>query len=214
MGMFTNTPEMLSYPDYFNDITSDAPISVDDDTYPLSSVGMPYYLDKLLSAWPHVVFKSEGTIPQLVGKAPLPSSGKLKSNTAVISSQNEILNSSEFPLLRYDRTKYGMRNTVPDYVCLRDLRKQITTGIETSDIQTYTAINKYEVPPAYSRLPLTSGRFGTDNFNFTPFNNTEYSGLDPDVDNHYTNAIIQLYRFIPVSYTHLNMKCLLLLPCS
>ncbi|CAI1992194.1 hypothetical protein SEUBUCD646_0G01790 [Saccharomyces eubayanus] len=197
MGMFTNTPEMLAYPDYFNDIKSESPISIDDETYPLSSVGMPYYLDKLLSAWPHVVFKSEGTIPQLSGKPPLPSSGRLKSNTAVISSQNEKLSTQEFPLLRYDRTKYGMRNTVPDYVCLRDLRKQITTGLETSDIQMYAATNKYEVPPAYSRLPLTTGRFGTDNFDFTPFNNTEYSGLDPDVDNHYTNAIIQLYRFIP-----------------
>lgn len=197
MGMFTNTPEMLAYPDYFNDITSDGPISVDDETYPLSSVGMPYYLDKLLSAWPPVVFKSEGTIPQLTGKSPLPSSGKLKSNLAVISSQNEKLSTQEFPLLRYDRTKYGMRNAIPDYVCLRDIRKQITSGLETSDIQTYTSINKYEVPPAYSRLPLTSGRFGTDNFDFTPFNNTEYSGLDPDVDNHYTNAIIRLYRFIP-----------------
>ncbi|CAI4062259.1 hypothetical protein N7582_002086 [Saccharomyces uvarum] len=197
MGMFTNTPEMLAYPDYFNDVTTDSPISIDDETYPLSSVGMPYYLDKLLSAWPHVVFKSEGTIPQLSGKPHLPSSGKLKGNTALISSQNEKLSTQEFPLLRYDRTKYGMRNTIPDYVCLRDLRKQITAGLETSDIQVYAATNKYEVPPAYSRLPLTTGRFGTDNFDFTPFNNTEYSGLDPDVDNHYTNAIIQLYRFIP-----------------
>ena len=140
MGMFTNTPEMLAYPDYFNDVTTDSPISIDDETYPLSSVGMPYYLDKLLSAWPHVVFKSEGTIPQLSGKPHLPSSGKLKGNTALISSQNEKLSTQEFPLLRYDRTKYGMRNTIPDYVCLRDLRKQITAGLETSDIQVYACL--------------------------------------------------------------------------
>lgn len=200
---FTNTPDVWEYPDYVDDGLVRKKISLDDYGFPLSSVGLPYYNQKLLSAWPNVIFRSPGTIPPSIDPN-LPVVAKYQINSSV-STSSEIAKS--YPLYRYNKMKCGHRNTAQTYVSLRDLRKKAASGFVPEDILRYKSIKEGEVPPAYSKLQLSHGRYGTDNFDFQAFNQTPFSTLDTDGDNVYTNSILQLYRFIPEVF-NLVVGCL------
>ncbi|CCD26698.1 poly(A)-specific ribonuclease NDAI_0I01290 [Naumovozyma dairenensis CBS 421] len=193
---FTNLPEPLEYPDCVMDGPTQGPVDIDNDNYPLSSVGLPYYHEKLLSAWPRVIFKSSGTIPRKFDMNSLPFS----SNKLTASSQLSNLINEQFPFHRYDKTTMGYRNVAEPYVCVSDLRNHSSIDLKPEELTRYKPANDLEIPPAVRTLPFTSGRFGSNNFDFRGFNKTSYSGLDTDIDNLYTNAILQLYRFVPEVY--------------
>ncbi|GAV55512.1 hypothetical protein ZYGR_0AV01440 [Zygosaccharomyces rouxii] len=182
---FTNTPIPLEYPDFVDDGLLPDLTDVDDQSYPLSSVGMPYYSQQLISAWPNSIFRSPGTIATSVDEHMPITKPRPKSNPGA------------YPLQKYDRSKYGRRNALEPYECLKEIRKKFASGIIPSDMLKYKSTEECEVPRAYMKLPLTHGRYGTDNFDFQAFNQTSYSTLDNDVDNVYTNSILQLYRFVP-----------------
>lgn len=188
---FTSTPEVWEYPDYVDDGFHADIAHVDNYDYPLSSVGMPYYNQKLLSAWNNVVFRSPGTVPLPIDANMLNSTSK--TNIKADSPGNL----QKWTSVRYDRQKYGLRNALPPYICLKDMRKRIAAGTIPDDILRYKPHKEGEVPPAYGKLQLSHGRYGSDNFDFQAFNQTPYSTLDTDGDNTYTNAILQLYRFVP-----------------
>lgn len=187
---FTSTPDIWEYPDFVDDGDVPGTISVDDYDHPLSSVGMPYYSQKLLSAWNNVVFQSPGTVP--IPLDPMISSSTKKS----IFKTGSTLDKS-YPLMRYDKNKYGPGNTLQPYICLKDVRKRIASGTIPDDVLRYKPKKDGEIPPAYGKLQLSHGRYGSDNFDFQAFNKTPFSTLDTDGDNTYTNALLQLYRFVP-----------------
>lgn len=198
---FTNMPDILEFPDFADDGIQ-GPVSIDDYDYPLSSVGLPYYHEKLLSAWPRTIFKSPGTIPQrqidMVNSIDNNHTlilNKLPSNSPLAS-----LASEKFPFYRYDKNKFGHRNVMEKYVSQYDLRKRLTSDMKPEELLRYKAVNESEIPPAFARLPSTYGRFGSTSFDFEAFNKSPFSGLDKDVDNSYTNAILQVYRFVPEIY--------------
>lgn len=182
---FTNTPIPLDYPSFVDDEVLPDLTSIDDQSYPLSSVGMPYYTQQLISAWPNAIFRNLGTIPTPVDEHMPISRPRPKSNLRA------------YPLHKYDRSKYGRRNALETYVCLREIRKKFASGMLPSDMLKYKPTEEGEIPKVYMKLPLTHGRFGTDSFDFQSFNQTSYSTLDNDVDNIYTNSVLQLYRFVP-----------------
>lgn len=199
--IFTNSQELLEYPDFPDDKIYPMPISIDDYNFPLSSIGLPYYHERLLSSWAPVVFSSDGTIPKNIDTKAIPlSSGKQIANKSHLVLQGLNLSSKEYPFHRYDKGKFGKWNEAENYVCLKDQRKLASMPINKENILDYRPYNEQEIPNAYCKLPFTSGKFGSDNFDFAAFNKTEYSGLDTDIDNLYTNAILQLYRFVPEVY--------------
>ncbi|CCK70886.1 poly(A)-specific ribonuclease KNAG_0F02190 [Huiozyma naganishii CBS 8797] len=202
-GNFTNTPEVLKYPDFVDDgIRQQIPI--DNQDYPLSSVGLPYYHEKLLSAWPYVLFKSEGTLPSHIDdNIPLSSVqtgiANANSNKQLFLNSGISLKNKKFPFHLYDFNKYGDFNVPPKYVSLKEIRKKLNApgSNNAAGMLIFKSHKSSDVPPAYGQLPFTCGRYGSDNFDFKSYNNTRYSGLDNDVDNLYTNAVIQMYRFVP-----------------
>lgn len=195
-GNFTSTPEILQYPDFVDDGPPNF-VSIDNMDFPLSSVGLPYYNERLLSAWPYTLFNSDGSIPKKIDTS-LPLAPVSKNNKQQSLNSTSLDHSSKkFPFYRYDKSKFGKRNVATRYVCMRDLRKKILTGnVDKEEILNYKGSGN-EIPPAYSQLPFTYGKYGSNNFDFQSYNKTRYSGLDIDVDNSYTNSIIQLYRFVP-----------------
>lgn len=194
---FTNTPEVWEYPDFVDDGEVTHITAIDDYNYPLSSVGMPYYNQKLLSAWPNVIFSSCGTIPMHVDTSlQATQKSQTKSLTTVPSSSNTTSKIGH-QLWRYDRLKYGHRNTVHPYVCLKDIRKKVASGSIPDDMLRYKPLKDGKIPPAYTKLQLSHGRYGSDNFDFQAFNKTPYSVLDTDGENVFTNSVLQLYRFVP-----------------
>ncbi|CCE65900.1 hypothetical protein TPHA_0N01190 [Tetrapisispora phaffii CBS 4417] len=215
----TNKPEPLEYPEYINDGVNSGLTSIDNFDYPLSSVGMPYYNEKLLSAWPQVIFHSNGTIPKAIDsnslQSPKVKNPTLNSRTSSTQTANSHLASKQYPLLRYNKSKYGHGNVAETYVSLSEIRKKQNTkstfankattsgngngsqSDELSDILRVKPERDNEIPPAYTKLQLTHGKYGSDNFDFKAFNQTKYSGLDTDLDHPYINPIVQLYRFVP-----------------
>lgn len=199
--IFTNTQELLEYPDFPDDKMFPSLVPVDDYNFPLSTIGLPYYHERLLSAWSPVVFDSDGTIPPKIDTNSLPlASEKQINNKTHLTLKGLNLSTEEFPFHKYDKEKLGARNEKLKYISLKDERRKATLPINKETILEYKTIDNTVIPNAYSKLPFTSGKFGSDNFDFNSFNKTEYAGLDTDIDNLYTNAIIQLYRFIPEVY--------------
>lgn len=188
---FTSTPDIWEYPDFVDDGDVSRTTSVDDYDYPLSTVGMPYYSQKLFSAWHNVVFRSPGTIPMPIDAM------MASSNKRTVSKAGSTVDGRNRTLIHYDKNKYGPRNTLQPYVCLKDVRKRIASGSIPDDVLRYKPVKEGGVPPAYGKLQLSHGRYGSDSFDFQAFNKTPYSTLDTDGDNTYTNAILQLYRFVP-----------------
>jgi len=50
----------------------------------------------------------------------------------------------------------------------------------------------------YSNVEIKYSRFGVDDFDFQFYNRTEYSGLETHIKNSFLNALLQLYRFVPL----------------
>lgn len=197
MTGFTNSNALLEYPDFVDDGPLPSNNHIDDFNYPLSSVGLPYYSEKLLSAWPQTVFRSSGTIPKKID-INIPISTRPSSSR---SSQGLNIFTPHYPLLPYNRLKYGHRNVTPPYRSLRERKKKFLTtdedGTDKEELMKYKLDNDSEVPPAYSKLQMTYGKYGVEDFDFKAFNNTPFSGLETEIDNVYTNSVLQLYRFVP-----------------
>ncbi|AET37987.1 poly(A)-specific ribonuclease Ecym_2240 [Eremothecium cymbalariae DBVPG len=222
MTGFTSTPTtILEYPDFPNDGIMPERVSVDDYEYPLSSVGLPYFSEKLLSAWHQTVFRSDGTISMKIPNTIL--SGASVNNQHVSTSANSssrpntsrspsaYLSSSKYLLQPYNRFKYGHRNVAAPYRSLRERKKKLLItdedGKDKQELMHYKPSNPSEIPPAFTKLQMVYGRFGVQDFDFKAFNKTKYSGLETDIDNLYTNAILQMYRFVPEVYNFL-VSCL------
>ncbi|CEP64772.1 poly(A)-specific ribonuclease LALA0_S13e02652g [Lachancea lanzarotensis] len=206
MTGFTNGPTVLEYADFPDDKYSPSETDVDDVNFPLSSVGMPYYSEKLLSAWPHTIFRSNGTIPRRIN-IEIP-------NTQQVTSQLFQRSSSQqrpFQPLPYNASKFGPRNMVKPYKSLRERKKKLLIsdedGTDKKDLMRYKASNEFEVPPAYAKLQMVYGKYGVEDFDFKAFNETHLSGLESDIDNSYTNAVLQMYRFVPEFYNFV-VSCL------
>ncbi|SCU88377.1 LAMI_0D09868g1_1 [Lachancea mirantina] len=198
MTGFSNSSTTLEFPDFPDEAQTDSPRTVDDMTFPLSSVGMPYYNEKLLSAWSHSIFRSDGTLPRKVEYSL--SGGKQYRPRSIAPTTV----TSKFSLLPYNRSKYGPRNISRPYRSLRERRKKLLVsdedGTDKAELMRYKSNNEFEVPPAYSKLQMIYGKYGVEDFDFKAFNTTAFSGLESDIDNCYTNAVLQLYKFVPELY--------------
>lgn len=143
-------------------------MGVDDDAVPLNTVGMPYYKDLLLSNYaPNLVFTKES--------AKLP----MKYDDSV-------------PLMQFCDNTYD--NNFNKYYCLKKTEKLIPF---ISDNSSTFDQSVFEIPNCYSKLGIKYSKFGVEDFNFSLFNATQFSGLENNLDNSYINSLIQLYK-----YTH------------
>ncbi|QEU61420.1 Pan2 [Kluyveromyces lactis] len=209
MSGFTNSAAVLEYQDYPEDSFIPYRVEVDQESYPLSSIGLPYYSETLLSAWPHTVFKTEGIISKKVEGS---SSSETNNNsTKSVNRSLSHLSSSKYSLQPYNKFKYGPRNVVGPYKSLRERRKKMVSTTEDNqkreELLEYKPSNNIDIPPAYSKLQMIYGKFGVMDFDFGGFNTTQYSGLETDIDCVYVNEIIHLYRFVPEVYNFV-VNCL------
>ncbi|CDO94917.1 unnamed protein product [Kluyveromyces dobzhanskii CBS 2104] len=209
MSGFTNSAGILEYQDYPEDSFMPHAVEVNQESYPLSSIGLPYYSETLLSAWPHTVFKTEGTIPKKIEGTN--SSDTNNSSTKSVNKSLSHLASGKYSLQSYNKFRYGPRNVIGPYKSLRERRKKMVSTTEENqdrkDLLEYKPVNNIDIPPAYSKLEMIYGKFGVMDFDFGGFNTTQYSGLETDIDCVYVNEIIHLYRFAPEVYNFL-VTCL------
>ncbi|PWY70997.1 hypothetical protein BO70DRAFT_321589 [Aspergillus heteromorphus CBS 117.55] len=170
---------------------------------PLNMVGMPYYHDRLFSAWPsHLVFEV-GSPPAAVDQALIPylrpaEIGHYAPNpkkTRRYQVENTRALSSAEPAL-----------IAPKFLSekAREQSKAKSDGAITDTVEALAGakINgEADDDPLlkYSNVEIKYSRFGVDDFDFRFYNQTNFSGLETHIANSFTNALLQLFKFIPVA---------------
>lgn len=204
-------------PEWPDPVDPPPPIVWDDST-PLNIIGMPHYEDPLLSNFspadyatiyspffnpPEPIptsvlsslnyqdFVGYGQLPkELKGKRNLvtarPGAGKHALRHGAIGSRRE----SE-PRFRSEKDRHKGRHNPPP-----EIDEETPAG---------------EVPKYYRKVEIKYSRFGVEDFDFGYYNRTQYSGLETDILNSYTNALLQALHYAApvraVAKAHICVDC-------
>ncbi|MCJ1423563.1 poly(A)-specific ribonuclease [Sticta canariensis] len=190
-------------PTEFADEPSPLPsISLNSDV-PLSSIGMPHYREKLLSAWPDDHIYEVGRLPAKIDpgvmKSMLPAPighcatnprKKLRNEADV----TRLLPSNEITMVAPKFLSQKALNPVND-----DNEERKTSDTVEAFVDVVLASStKAEVPVMYRNVEIKYSKFGVDDFDFQYYNKTHYSGLETHITNSYLNPLLQLFKFTPM----------------
>ena len=179
--------------------------TVDWHETPLNLVGMPYYHERLLSAWPsHMLFD--------VGAPPAPLEPTLIPYLQPAEIGQYAPNLNPKKLLRYQvedtrAAHAGMSIAAPKFLSEKAKETPFArVGRRVSDAAEALAgaslVNNYETDEQrlrkYSNVEIKYSRFGVDDFDFRYYNKTSFSGLETHISNSFTNSLLQLYKFVPL----------------
>ncbi|KFA65317.1 hypothetical protein S40285_02673 [Stachybotrys chlorohalonatus IBT 40285] len=171
---------------------------------PLNAVGMPYYREVLVSAWPDLICDA--------GAPPV------KYDQQFLTG----LKATEFGL--YGRNTRGLRRNqaedtrdtglsvnsglmAPKFLSekARESAKLSTPVVEEKIDDLASPLNemevsskKSEVPVMYRNVEIKYSKFGVDDFDFGFYNKTRYSGLEIHISNSYANSLLQIMHFTPL----------------
>ncbi|OJJ45508.1 hypothetical protein ASPZODRAFT_134188 [Penicilliopsis zonata CBS 506.65] len=169
---------------------------------PLNMIGMPYYHERLFSAWPSHLLFDIGSPPPLIDQSLLPylrpaEVGHYAPNPKKVRryqvENTRALASAESALV------------APKFLSekAREQSKSKSDGSigDTIDALASTKINgEADDDPLlkYSNVEIKYSRFGVDDFDFRFYNQTAFSGLETHIANSFTNSLLQLFKFIPL----------------
>jgi len=86
------------------------------------------------------------------------------------------------------------RDSAPRFRSEKDRRQKSISSLE---IEEETPVG--EIPKFYRKVEIKYSKFGIEDFDFGFYNRTEYSGLETDILNSYTNALLQaLFYTLPI----------------
>jgi PAB-dependent poly(A)-specific ribonuclease subunit 2 len=176
---------------------------VDWNEMPLNTAGMPYYHERLLSAWPsHMVFDT-GAPPVAVEPVPY-------LQPATMGQYAPNLNPKK--LLRYQTedtraAHAGTSIAAPKFLSEKakeapavKLDRRMSDAAEALAGVTLNGHNQTDEERMlkYGNVEIKYSRFGVDDFDFRYYNKTPFSGLETHISNSFVNSLLQLYRFIPL----------------
>ncbi|KAI1978164.1 poly(A)-specific ribonuclease [Ophidiomyces ophidiicola] len=199
----------------FADVSTRSSILDWSNDTPLSLVGMPYYHERLLSAWPsHLVFE--------VGNAPF----SIDPTILPYLRPNDL--GQHAPNPRRKR-RYQVENTrlpsttetalaAPKFLSerARGLPKSVSEASQdaSSALDGLNINGQAKEDPLlkYSNVEIKYSKFGVDDFDFRYYNKTNFSGLETHIANSFTNALLQLLKFVPLmrnfALHHVSANCL------
>ena len=169
---------------------------------PLNAIGMPYYYERLLSAWPsHLVFNLGAPPTQIdpsiiqnlrtaadgVQYAPNPR----KTHRYQIEDTRQLQSETSMTAPKFLSEKAKDSPNAPIGRRASDAA-QALAATALDDKSADEALLKY------SNVEIKYSRFGVDDFDFRYYNKTDFSGLETHIANSYTNALLQLYKFMPL----------------
>lgn len=183
-------------------------IDIDDESIPLSSIGMPYYKDELLSSWsqqPGMNMIFDEGMPQR--SIPYDILNQIK--TAATNNSSSIVPTPpeyggiglmgrlpqplKYPAQKYISYKDMKRNahaTGPNFISER------SSDTENNTLKSLSNIEE-AIPQDYRKLKIKYSRFGITDFDFAYYNHTKFSGLEPQLLNSYCNSLLQLFMYSP-----------------
>lgn len=174
-------------------------IDVDDLSTPLSTAGMPYYKDELLSSWSDPLVFNTGMPPPKISKEILENSKSRGNVTYSSYPKNSQPRNVAQEYVSFERQRRSSV-MVPKFISEKERTGEVDDQGELFAETDHTRPNK--IPKAYRKLEIKYSKFGVVDFDFDFYNNTSYSGLETQLANSYTNALIQLYRFCPTFYNY------------
>ncbi|KAG2231202.1 hypothetical protein INT48_005923 [Thamnidium elegans] len=190
------------------------------DDSPLSSVGMPYYTEQLLSVWPNNKIFEVGTQPtpideeiiknmktiDFVGYAPNP--GNIHRNQ--IPRKKKLIAKKNGPKFRSEQERELLQSS---NVLVGDEDGLHHSGRRSSSIGDIHNLdpNVINMPRYYQHVEIQYSKFGVDDFDFGYYNSTPYGGLETHIRNSYCNSFLQvLYFIIPlrkIAKSHIKIAC-------
>lgn len=183
---FTEFPTSLEYP--VDQMYHGHTITEND---PLSSIGMPYYKNELLSSWnfPGMKFSVGLRGPVIPAKLQSAATPALVGNVASYHKELYGPRNSNFSKSRRRRSSASV--PIP-----RFLSERQRSGIsDKNDLFDETFHRKDRIPKIYRKLLIKYSKFGVNDFDFDYYNKTSHSGLETQVANAYCNALLQIFRW-------------------
>ncbi|KAI8612159.1 ubiquitin carboxyl-terminal hydrolase-domain-containing protein, partial [Chytriomyces sp. MP71] len=195
-------------------------IQVSDDA-PLSSVGMPYYTEQLLSAtWPGDLFFDITCPPQripkevlaqvkmsdFVGYAKNPGIGfrrNQSSKSILLQMQNQANLEGEMPKFRSEQERESLIG--------KGGKKGIAAFGNSPILESSGSFGI--IPKPYRRVQIKYSKFGIEDFDFAFFNKSAAtrSGLETHIKNSYTNSLLQLLFYTQplrrIAAAHISTMC-------
>lgn len=206
----------LSNPVEFADPEEENPPMDWDPATPLSTIGMPYYREQLLSAWPAHLISDIGAPPQKIDPHYLttltPSEWGLYGRNQKVTRRNQVPNtrvadksagSLQAPKFLSEKARESQGSPVMD--------RRISDVADALGAAELLSL-KAEVPVMYRNVEIKYSKFGVDDFDFGFYNRTKYSGLEIHISNSYANPLLQVLHFTPLirnmALQHTATSCL------
>ncbi|KAF2971774.1 hypothetical protein GQX73_g1819 [Xylaria multiplex] len=173
---------------------------------PISSVGMPYYREVLLSAWPGNMVTEVGLPPvkidpQILATLQERDWGFYGKNTRPLRrNQVEDVRSSESPQKMLKHPKFlsekarELAKSPAGTPAPEETVPEIPLVVHDSKLESH----KVEVPELYQHIEIKYSKFGIDDFDFGYFNKSQYSGLQNHIVNAYANPLLQIMHYTPL----------------
>lgn len=156
---------------------------------PLSSVGLPFFNQELLSIWsPQITFETGFPSPNWdTVKDPL--LAQTHAAAKIRRRGNRRSSSVSVPKFLSEQARLGIEPSFQGEAFV-DLMK--------SD----DSIARGKVPRIWRQMQVLYSKFGVDDFDFSFYNSTDHAGLEPLSASRRCNAILQLYRWCPAIYNY------------
>ncbi|KAI3321081.1 PAB-dependent poly(A)-specific ribonuclease subunit PAN2 [Xylariaceae sp. AK1471] len=191
--------------------TADTPAAVpriefDSFDTPLSSVGMPYYRETLLSAWPGNMVTEIGVPPVKIDPQVLATlqerdwgfygknTRSLRRNQVEGIRSHESLHSTLRPPKFLSEKARELAKSPAGTPAPEEVVPEFPLVIHDSNLESH----KIEVPELYQNIEIKYSKFGIDDFDFGYFNKSQYSGLQNHIVNAYTNPLLQIMHYTPL----------------
>ncbi|KAI7871039.1 ubiquitin carboxyl-terminal hydrolase-domain-containing protein [Spinellus fusiger] len=194
------------------------PTTTMSENSPLSSIGMPYYTEPLLSVWAsNTVYEVGHPTAQIdddvlrnmktidfVGYAPNP--GNIRRNQ--VTHKKKQSNKRDIPKFRSEQERELL---LASNVSLDNIPQH--SGRRSSSISDLSKSDPLGLimPQHYRRVEIQYSKFGVDDFDFGYYNQTVYSGLETHIRNSYCNSLLQvLYFIVPlrkIATSHIGTSC-------
>ncbi|MCJ1380114.1 poly(A)-specific ribonuclease [Xylographa soralifera] len=207
----------ISNPIEFADPQETYPVIAVDDDVPLSTIGMPYYREQLLSAWTSTQLYEVGNPPAKIDPLILsdlrPSDigscarnpKKVRRNQAIKTRLVEVEDPSlAAPKFLSEKARESENNQSPE--------RRISDIQEAMINAALNGSTKADVPIMYRNVEIKYteiiGLIGLARY----YNKTQFSGLETHIANSYSNSLLQLLKFTPlvrnVALHHTATTCL------
>ena len=170
---------------------------------PISSIGMPFYREPLLSAWPNSLVHQVGAPPPRIDNADSSfrncDMGKVGMNPRTrLRNQAQDLTQQTLPdplsAPKFLSEKSKAETTEADQN--RRMSEDLLKAMKEFKVDGKTAKDARFL---YRNVEIKYSKFGVEDFDFRYYNKTKFAGLETHIVNSYANPLLQLLRFTVVA---------------